>query len=203
MIRLIRPFRSPTRRTNQALSGLSGWWRSHSQASSTPAVPARGVPAPLRPRARAGGGRAGALAAAGSAAPVRAGRQADVGGELPPVREAAVEHLVAEHGRDLRTDALQPPQRRDPGGPPGRLAGLRRGGRVPLRLDRPDLLQDQLEPAQLPADLGPQPRRQRPPVAGDQLREPLVAVAADRLVALDALLGAQPLDPVHVPAALL
>src|SRR3954469_22126141 len=86
---------------------------------------------------------------------------------------------------------------------PALLPAPRRGGRVPLRLDRPDLLQDQLEPAQLPADLGPQPRRQRPPVAGDQLREPLVAVAADRLVALDALLGAQPLDPVHVPAALL
>src|SRR3954452_1957472 len=155
-----------------------------------------------RPGARVAG-PAEALVAAEPTAPVGARGQADVGGELPPVREAAVEHLVAEHGRDLRTGALQPPQRRDPGGPPGPLAGLRRGGRVPLRLDRPDLLQDQLEPAQLPADLGPQPRRQRPPVAGDQLREPLVAVAADRLVAVDALLGAQPLDPVHVPAALL
>src|SRR3954464_7829701 len=155
-----------------------------------------------RPGARVAG-PAEALVAAEPTAPVRARGQADVGGELPPVREAAVEHLVAEHGRDLGTDALQPPQRRDPGGPPGLLTDLRRGGRVPLRLDRPHLLQDQLEPAQLPAGVcprarraragppaarGARPRRRRPPGAGDQLREPLVAVAADRLVALDALL---------------
>src|SRR3954470_1514435 len=139
-----------------------------------------------RPGARVAG-PAEALVAAGSAAPVRARRQADVGGELPPVREAAVEHLVAEHGRDLGTDPLQSRQRRDPGGPPALLAGLRHGGRVALRLERPDLLQPQLEPAQLPVDLGPQPRRPPPPVAGDQPREPL---AADRLVAVDALLGA-------------
>src|SRR3954451_3327175 len=210
MIRLIRPFRPPTRRTNQALSGLPGWWRSHSQASSTTAVRARGLPARLRPWSRLSpplryglGAPAPQAAGGGPAARVRARRQADVGGELAPVREAAVEHLVAEHGRDLGTDPLQPPQRRDPGGPPGPLAGLRRGGRVPLPLARADLPKDQLEPAQPPADPPPRPRRPRPPFAGDQLREPLAAVAADRLVAVDALLGAQPLDPVHVPAALL
>src|SRR3954466_8239424 len=117
MIRLTRPFRPPPRRTSQALNGLPGWWRSHSQASSTTAVRARGLPARLRPWSRPDPplrDGLGGEARARPAAPVRARRQADVGGELAPVREAPVEHLVAEHGRDLGTDPLQPPQRREP-----------------------------------------------------------------------------------------
>src|SRR3954462_5272292 len=73
-----------------------------------------------------------------------------------------------------------------------RTSSTRRSSRPPS--PPPACPQARLDPAHPPADLAPQPRRRRPPVAGDQLREPLVAVAADRLLALDGLLGAQSLD---------
>src|SRR5215208_801215 len=92
----IRPPRRSTRSWNHRLSAAVGWFRSHSQASSTIVCP--------QPRvARLGH----ALLVIDRAALPWCRRQTGVGGHLPSVVELAEQALRPEGGGGLGADALQ------------------------------------------------------------------------------------------------
>src|SRR4051794_31861531 len=142
-----------------------------------------------------------ALLALGPAALPRARRQAGVGGELPSVVEAAEQRLEPEQRAELGPDPLEPGEG---GGRRRRLVVRRRADqRVALTLDRGHLRGDQLDPLDLPPDLGLEPRRQGTPVPGPERVEAGQAILAERVVVGDPLPGEQPPDPVRVPGPLL
>ena len=94
-MRLTRPVADPTRLRNQTASALSGWLRTHSQASSISALRARALPALVMPCSR-------------DLRPLakRTGGQPHIGGHVAPAGKASVEHLLGEDGCKLRPDAL-------------------------------------------------------------------------------------------------
>ena len=95
------------------------------------------------------------------------------------------------------TGCEAPPRTPPPG--PTRAPLAFRGQRGRLRgLDGLDLVDQQFEPVDLPADLGLQMHRQRLAVARAQLLEPLAAVAPQRLIVAYSLREQKPLDPVGV-----
>ena len=84
-----------------------------------------------------------------------------------------------EDGGELRPDALDVEQHRR-----RRWRLLRGKQHVPLGLHRLDLLEQQFEPIELPADLSLEMLWQGTAIARPQLVEPLPSIAAKRLVAL-------------------
>src|SRR4051794_11771440 len=136
-----------------------------------------------------------ALLAPDAAAQPRRRRQPGVGGELPPVGEGPEQALEPEQRGGLRADPLEPQQE---GRRAGRRLGRRRGERVALGLDLPDLAHQQLEPLDLAADLGLEPRRQGVPVPRLEALQAGPAVLAQRVVARDPLAHEQALDAVGV-----
>src|SRR3954453_8360073 len=134
-----------------------------------------------------------ALLALGPAALPRARRQARVGRDLPPVIEAAEQRLEPEQRAELAADALEARERRGRRPGSGSL-GRRLDQRITLALDRGDLRGDQLDPLEFPPDPGLEPLGQGTSVTGLERVETGQTILAERLVAVDALLGAQPLD---------
>ncbi len=70
---------------------------------------------------------------------------------------------------------------------------------IALGLHRLDLVEQQFEPVELAADLRSSDAAAAAAIAGLQLLQPLPPVAAQRLVASDALGEQQPLDAIDVP----
>jgi len=101
---------------------------------------------------------------------------------LAPVVELAEEPFRPKSTRDPGADALQPQQHLDPSW--RRVSGaLYREQGIPLRLDRVDLVGQQLQNLDLTQRQCLQVRRQGPPVTGTQFLQPLAPVLAARLVA--------------------
>ena len=69
---------------------------------------------------------------------------------------------------------------------------------IPLGFDSLDLFDHELEPIELPADLGLQALRKGATIARDQLLKPLPAVSVQGLVVADPLGEQKPLDAVDV-----
>ena len=69
---------------------------------------------------------------------------------------------------------------------------------IPLGLDSLDLFDQELEPVELPSDLGLQAIRKRATIARDQLLKPLPTVAVQGLVVADPLGEQKPLDAIDV-----
>src|SRR5208282_4199534 len=123
-------------------------------------------------------------------------RESGVSGKLASIVEVAEEPLQPEDGGEFCADALEveqhPPCRR-------RQRGLLHGEqRVALRLCQLDLIEQQLQPIEFAADLGPEMRRQRTTVARRQFVETLSSIAAQRLVVRYSLGEQQSLDAIDV-----
>src|SRR4051812_10018431 len=118
----------------------------------------------------------------------RRGGQSGVGGNLLSGAERAEQALRPERGGRLGSNAFQRQQL-------GRWrwhagARLRVGEQgIPLGFNSLDLFDHELEPVELPADLGLQALWKRATIARDQFLEPLPAVAVQRLVVADPLGG--------------
>src|SRR3954453_19895495 len=127
----------------------------------------------------------------------RRGGQSGVGGNLLSVAEPAEQALRPERGGCLGSNAFQRQQM-------GRWrwhAGARpRVGEqcIPLGFNSLDLFDHELEPVELPSDLGLQALWKGATIARDQLLKPLPAVAVQRLVVADPLGEQKPLDAVDV-----
>src|SRR3954464_13553117 len=127
----------------------------------------------------------------------RRGGQSGVGGNLLSVAERAEQALRPERGGRLGSNAFQRQQL-------GRWrwhagARLRVGEEcIPLGFNSPDLFDHELEPVELPADLGLQALWKRATIARDQFLEPITAVAVQRLVVADPVGEQKPLDPIDV-----
>src|SRR3954454_24564874 len=127
----------------------------------------------------------------------RRGGQSGVGGNLLSVAERAEQALRPESGGRLGSNAFQRQQL-------GRWrwhagARLRVGEQcIPLVFNSLDLFDHELEPVELPADLGLQALWKRATIARDQFLEPLPAVAVQRLVVADPLGEQKPLDAIDV-----
>jgi hypothetical protein len=70
---------------------------------------------------------------------------------------------------------------------------------IPLGLDSLDLFDQELEPVELPADLGLQAVRKGATIARDQRLKPLATVSVQGLVVADPLGEQKPLDAIDVP----
>src|SRR3954469_12070177 len=127
----------------------------------------------------------------------RRGGQSGVGGNLLSVAEPAEQALRPERGGRLGSNAFQRQQL-------GRWrwhagARLRVGQQgIPLGFDSLDLFDQELEPIELPADLGLQALWKGAAIARDQLLKPLPAVSVQGLVVADPLGEQKPLDAVDV-----
>src|SRR5215210_4482169 len=132
-----------------------------------------------------------------SALPWRGG-QPRIGGNLLSVVERAEQAFRPERGGRLGSNASQPQQQ-------GRWrwhagARLRPGQQgIPLGFDSLDLFDQELEPVELPADLGLQALRKGATIARDQRLKPLATVAVQGLVVADPLGEQKPLDAIDVP----
>lgn len=116
-----------------------------------------------------------------SAAPRRR-REASISARLPAVGESAAKPFGPKDRREFRPDPFEPRQeanrrRRRGFGADVLPAGEVRKKRLTLPFDRPDLLEQQLEPVKLAQDLRSQVFPQRPAVAGAHLDDPLAAIA--------------------------
>src|SRR3954447_18560521 len=131
-----------------------------------------------------------------SALPWRGG-QPGIGGNLLSVVERAEQAFRPERGGRLGSNAFQRQQH-------GRWrwhagARLRLGQHgIPLVLDSLDLFDQELEPVELPADLGLQALRKGATIARDQFLKPLPAVSVQGLVVADPLGEQKPLDAIDV-----
>src|SRR5216683_534268 len=106
-------------------------------------------------------------------------RQARISGDLTSVVEVAEEPFRPKYGGELRTNAfnIQQHRRRH------RRRGMRRDQQcVPLGLHGFDLLEKHFEPIELAVDLRLEMRGQGTAVAGVEFFQPLMPVAAQRLV---------------------
>src|SRR4051812_11635026 len=127
----------------------------------------------------------------------RRGGQSGVGGNLLSVAERAEQALRPERGGRLGSNAFQRQQL-------GRWrwhagARLRVGEQcIPLGLNSFALFDHELEPVELPADLGLQALWKRATIARDQFLEPLPAVAVQRLVVADPFGEKKPLYAIYV-----
>src|SRR4051812_45183031 len=110
----------------------------------------------------------------------RRGGQSGVGGNLLSVAERAEQALRPERGGRLGSNAFQRQQlgrwRWHAG---ARLRVSEQG--IPLGFNSLDLFDHELEPVELPADLGLQALWKRATIARDQFLEPLPAVAGQRV----------------------
>src|SRR6185503_6612277 len=128
----------------------------------------------------------------------RRGGQPGISRNLLSVTERAEQALRAERGGRLGSNASQRQQL-------GRWrwhagARLRLGQHgIPLGFDSLDLFDQELEPIELPADLGLQALRKGATIARDQLLEPLATVSVQGLVIADPLGEQKPLDAIDVP----
>src|SRR3954462_8781414 len=131
-----------------------------------------------------------------SALPWRGG-QSGVGGNLLSVAERAEQALRPERGGRLGANAFQRQQLGRWRWPAG--ARLRVGEQcIPLGFDSLDLFDHELEPVELPADLGLQALWEGAASARDAFLEPLPAVAVQGLVVADPLGEQKPLDAIDV-----
>src|SRR4051812_20173373 len=131
-----------------------------------------------------------------SALPWRGG-QPGIGGNLLSVAERAEQALRPERGGRLGSNASQPQQQGRRRWYAGARLRLGQHG-IALGFDGLDLFDQELEPVELPADLGLQALRKGATIARDQLLKPLPAVAVQRLVVADPLGEQKPLDAVDV-----
>src|SRR3954453_8426774 len=117
--------------------------------------------------------------------------------ELEPPENPGRFTLRPERGGRLGSDASQRQQH-------GRWrwhigARLRLGQQgIPLGLDSLDLFDQELEPVELPSDLGLQALRKGATIARDKFLEPLPAVAVQGLVVADPLGEQKPFDAIDV-----
>src|SRR3954466_14144882 len=120
-----------------------------------------------------------------------------VDGTLLSVAEPAEQALQPERGGRLGSNAFQRQQM-------GRWrwhagARLRVGEQgIPLGFNSLDLFDHELEPVELPSDLGLQALWKGAAIARDQFLEPLPAVAVQRLAVADPLGEQKPLDAIDV-----
>ena len=127
----------------------------------------------------------------------RRGGQPGIGGNLLSVAERAEQALRPERGGRFGSNASQRQQQ-------GRWrwhtgARLRLGQQgIALGLNSLDLFDQELEPVELPADLGLQALRKGATIARDQLLKPLPAVSVQGLVVADPLGKQKPLDAIDV-----
>src|SRR5205085_11213386 len=127
----------------------------------------------------------------------RRGGQPRISRNLLSVVERAEQALRPERGGRLGSNASQRQQL-------GRWrwragARLRLGQHgIPLGFDSLDLFDQELEPIELPADLGLQALRKGATIARDQFLKPLSTVAVQGLVVADPLGEQKPLDAVDV-----
>src|SRR3954466_7196198 len=128
----------------------------------------------------------------------RRGGQPGISRNLLSVTERAEQALRPERGGRLGSNA---PQHELQGGwrwhRGARLRSSEHG--IPLGFDSLDLFDQELEPVELPADLGLQALRKRATIARDQLLKPLPAVPVQGFVVADPLGEQKPLDAVDVP----
>src|SRR4051812_6396448 len=131
-----------------------------------------------------------------SALPWRGG-QSGIGSNLLSVAERAEQAFRPERGGCLGSNAFQRQQK-------GRWrwhtgARLRLGQHgIPLGFDSLDLFDQELEPVELPSDLGLQALRKGATIARDQFLEPLSTIAVQGLVVADPLGEQKPLDAIDV-----
>src|SRR3954447_17135948 len=128
----------------------------------------------------------------------RRGGQPRISRNLLSVTERAEQALRPERGGRLGSNA---PQRQQQGRwrwhTGARLRSSEHG--IPLGFDSLDLFDQELEPVELPTDLGLQALRKGATIARDQLLKPLPAVAVQGRVVADPLGEQKPLDAVDVP----
>src|SRR3954454_20676280 len=128
----------------------------------------------------------------------RCGGQSGIGSNLLSVAERAEQAFRPECGGRLGSNPSQRQQL-------GRWrwhtgARLRLGEQgIPLGFDSLDLFDQELEPIELPADLGLQALRKGATIARDQFLKPLSTVAVQGLVVADPLGEQKPLDAIDVP----
>src|SRR3954451_10089210 len=131
-----------------------------------------------------------------SALPRRGGAPG-ISRNLLSVTERAEQGLRPERGGRLGSNA---PQRQQQGRwrwhTGARLRSSEHG--IPLGFDSLDLFDQELEPVELPTDLGLQALRKGATIARDQLLKPLPAVAVQGRVVADPLGEQKPLDAVDV-----
>src|SRR3954469_1750633 len=127
----------------------------------------------------------------------RRGGQPGISRNLLSVTERAEQALRPERGGRLGSNA---PQRQQQGRwrwhTGARLRSSEHG--IPLGFDSLDLFDQELEPVDLPTDLGLQALRKGATIARDQLLKPLPAVAVQGRVVADPLGEQKPLDAVDV-----
>src|SRR3954468_18142254 len=127
----------------------------------------------------------------------RRGGQSGISRNLLPVVERAEQAFRPECGGRLGSNPFQRQQL-------GRWrwyagARLRLGQHgIPLGFDSLDLFDQELEPVELPSDLGLQALRKGATIARDQFLEPLPAVSVQGLVVADPLGEQKPLDAIDV-----
>src|SRR5215212_11137612 len=131
-----------------------------------------------------------------SALPWR-GCQPRIGGNLLSVAERAEQALRPERGGRLGSNASQRQQQGRWRWHAGARLCLSEHG-IALGFDSLDLFDQELEPVELPADLGFQALRKRATIARDQLLKPLPTVAMQGLVVADPLGEQKPLDAIDV-----
>src|SRR5829696_10392396 len=127
----------------------------------------------------------------------RRGGQPGIGGNLLSVAERAEQALRPERDGRLGSNASQRQQQcrwRWHAG--ARLRASEHG--IPLGLDSLDLFDQELEPVELPADLGLQALRKGATIARDQLLKPLPAVSVQGLVVADPLGKQKHLEAIDV-----
>src|SRR3954471_1672145 len=127
----------------------------------------------------------------------RRGGQPRISRNLLSVAERAEQAFRPERGGRFRSNASQRQQQgrwRWHAG--ARLRSSEQG--IPLGFDSLDLFDHELEPVELPTDLGLQALWKRATIARDQFLEPLPAVAVQRLVVADPLGEQKPLDAIDV-----
>src|SRR3954470_15069385 len=128
----------------------------------------------------------------------RRGGQPGISRNLLSVTERAEQALRPERGGRLGSNA---PQRQQQGRwrwhTGARLRSSEHG--IPLGFDSLDLFDQELEPVELPTDLGLQALGKGATIARDQLLKPLPAVAVQGRVVADPLGEQKPLDAIDVP----
>src|SRR5215217_5022784 len=126
----------------------------------------------------------------------RRGGQPGIGGNLLSVAERTEQALRPERDGRLGSHAFQRQQQgRWHAG--ARLRASEHG--IPLGLNSLDLFDQELEPVELPADLGLQALRKGATITRDQFLKPLPAVSVQGLVVADPLGKQKPLDAIDVP----
>src|SRR4051794_21018987 len=131
-----------------------------------------------------------------SALPWRGG-QPRIGGNLLSVVERAEQALRPERGGRLGSNASQRQQHGRRRWHTGARLRLGQQG-IALGLDSLDLFDQELEPIELPSDLGLQALWKRATIARDQRLKPLSTVAVQGLVIADPLGEQKPLDAIDV-----